>query len=223
MIGRVAFSATSSGNANVECMSDNAVVGLSEGKTFVLQGKTAALTLDTSFPLSASPQPVELTCSLLSGPQATAASVRLTIMRVATLVRTTGAQAKCPVKRSTVPCAITVFAGQAALTSAHSLYAEAKVAAGDYVVSGAVSIESDDPLGGFHSVDCALVSGAGEFGGAFDVVAGQGATLFMLDAHTSGAKADVTLSCADDSGSGQLTVTSAQITATRAGSLLSSG
>lgn len=223
MIGRVAFRATSSGSANVECMSDNAVIGLSEGTAFVLQGKTAALSLGTSFALGASPQPVEVTCSLLGGPQATVASVRLTIVRVATLVRATGAQAKCPLKRTTVPCAITAQGGASTLTSTHSVVAEAKVAAGDYVVSAAVSVESDDPAGGFHFVDCALVTGAGEFGGAFEVVGGQGATLFMLDVHTNGKKADVTLSCADDSGSGQLSVTEAEITATRVGSLSSIG
>jgi hypothetical protein len=221
MIGRVAFGATSSGSANVRCRSDNGVIGLSDGRAFVVQGKTATLTLGSSFSVGPS-QPVEVTCALSSGPQATVDSVRLTIVRVAAVVRaTSAAKVRCPVKRSTVPCAITAQGG-GALTSTHSVYAEAHVAAGNYAVSAAVSVESDDPAGGLHFVDCALVSGAGEFGGAFEVVVGQGGTLFMLDTHMTTA-ADLTVSCADDSGSGQLTVTSAEITATRVGTLFSAG
>jgi hypothetical protein len=219
MIGRVAFGATSSGSANVECRSDNSVIGLSDGKAFILQGKTAVLTLGTSFSLGATVQPVEVTCALLDGPQATVDSVRLTIVRVATLVPAGGAQATCPVRQSTVPCAITAQGGGAALTSAHSVYAQANIGRGNYAVSAAVSVQSDDPDGGLHLVDCALVSGAGEFGAAFEVVVGQGGTLFMIEAHQSTRSADLTVSCADDSSSGQLTVTSAEITATRVGTL----
>jgi hypothetical protein len=222
MIGRVAFSPTSSGSADVQCTADNGVIGLSEGKQFILQGKTAALTLGTSFILGGT-QPIEVTCSLLDGSQATVDNVRLTIVRVARLVRATGTTtAKCPVRQKTVPCAITAQGGGSLLTSTHTTYAEAHVAAGDYVVSGAVSLESTEPLAQLHDVDCALVSGPGEFGAAFDVVSSQGGTLFMLDAHTS-TKGDLTLSCADDSGGNQFTVSSAEITATRVGTLLASG
>jgi hypothetical protein len=217
MRGRVEFGRSSSSSANVECTSDNGVIGLSTGRQFVLQNKTAELTLGTAFS-NGGTQTVEVTCRLLDGAQAIVDSVRLTLVRMAQL----DASASCPGRRlSTVPCSITADGG-GPLTSTHSTYVDANVAAGTYSVSAAVSVQSDDPAGGFHFVDCALVSGAGEFGAGFEVVAGQGGTLFMIDTHVATAAGDLTVSCADDSNSGQLSV-AVKLVATELGTLISKG